>query len=226
MLQAEIRQSKRGLGAYRREGKIPAVVYGHGIQSVSVLMDKQEFLKHLKAEGKGSLLDLKIASDEPVKVILQDLQKHTLTQEYLHLDFYRIRMDEKMRVKVLLIFTGEAPAVKTGGVLVKAKDHVEIECLPKDLISSIAVDLSSLSELRASIKVRDLSVGSGISIIGNPDDIIVTIAEIKEDIEDAALAAQKEKEQLEKLKAEPEEKKDAEEGKEKDKAKDKAKEKK
>lgn len=220
MLHGEPRQPHIHLGSYRRSGKIPAIVYGHGVPSAPILIDKQEFLKFLRAGKEGALIDLEVGG-EPIKAVLQDWQVHPITQEYLHLDFYRIRMDEKMRVKVHLVFTGEAPAVKTGGVLVKNKDYVEVLCLPKDLVSGIAVDLSHLSEPHASIKVRDLPIPSGISVLGNPDDTVVTIAEMKEEVEDAAIAAQKEKEQIEKLKAEPEEKKeeDAEEGKGKEKEK-------
>lgn len=183
-------------------------------------------MRYLKTKGEGSLIDMTVSNEKPFKVILQDWQRHPITEEYLHLDFYRIRMDEKMRTKAQLMFTGEAPAVKIGGVLVKNKDHVEIECLPKDLVSHISVDLSGLAEIHASIKVRDLPVPPGILVLANPDDIVATIAEMREEVEDAAKIAEKEKEQIEKLKAEPEVKKDGEEGKETGKMKEKAKEKK
>ncbi|MBI4359650.1 MAG: 50S ribosomal protein L25 [Candidatus Jacksonbacteria bacterium] len=226
MLRAETRQPKTKLGALRHRGKIPAIVYGHGIASDAIFIDKQEFFKFLSTKGEGSLFDMSVSDGDPFKVILQEWQRHPITQDYLHLDFYRIRMDEKMRAKAHLTFIGEAPAVKTGGVLVKNKDYVEIECLPKDLISHISVDLSPLTEPKKSVKVRDLPIPSGVTVHANPDDIVATISEVKEDVEDAEIAAQKEKEQIEKLSAKTEEEKKAEEAKDKEKTKDRAKEKK
>ena len=109
-------------------------------------------------------------------VLIQDVQIHYLTSRPIHADFYEVSMTEKLKAKVALEFTGEAPAVKTlGGILVKVLSEVEVECLPADLPHNIEVNIDILKTLQDSIHVKDLSVPSKVTILTNPDEMVAKV---------------------------------------------------
>lgn len=207
MLHANERKSKTGLNSARKSGKIPAVVYGHGVQSLAIFVDKQEFIHLLKEKGEGALIDLSIKDQPSCKVLIQDTERGILNQEIIHLDFYRVKMDEKLRTDIRVHFIGEAPGVKAGGVLIKDRDHIQIECLPKDLIQEIQVDLSGLADIHSSITVADLSIPSGIIVLDDSNLILASIASVQQEkVEEVSAEEEKakEKEQIEKLGSKPE----------------------
>ena len=193
ILNAQKRTPGINLNVYRKEGKIPAVLYGHGFDSVQLLLLKSEFIKMIRNQGKGGLMDLKIDTEETHKVLLQDYQAHPITQDFIHADLYRIRMDEKLRTTVQLAFLGESPAVKQGGVLIKNYTEIEVECLPKDLVSEIEVDLSLLNNVHDSIKIEDLAFSPGVSVLAPKSEVIVTVAD--QAVEEIAVSTADEKAQ-------------------------------
>lgn len=175
-LNAQKRTPGINLNTYRKDGKLPAVLYGHGFDSVPLLLLKSEFIKLIRNQGKGGLLDLKIDTEETHKVLLQDYQANPITQDFIHADLYRIRMDEKLRTTVQLVFLGESVAVKQGGILIKNYTEIEVECLPKDLVSEIAVDLSLLNNVHDSLKIEDIAVPSGVLVLVPKSEVVVTVA--------------------------------------------------
>lgn len=222
MLKAQTRQPQTKLNELRREGKLPAVLYGRGFESVPVLLDYTQFTKEIKKHGEGALLDLQIDKAKPFKALLQDSQKDPVRQDLIHLDLYRVRMDEKLTTQIVLKFIGEPPAVRVGGVVVKSRDHLEVECLPGDLVSDIEVDLSSLAEIHDSLEVADIAVPRGITVLDEKDLTVASIAAPVEEEED--VSKEQEKAAIEELgkegaegkeeeKKEGEEKKQAEEEK-------------
>jgi large subunit ribosomal protein L25 len=207
MLHADERKPKTKLHTERKSGKIPAVVYGHGVKSLAIFIDKQEFIHLLKEKGDGALIDLSIKDQPAVKVLIQDTQRGILTQEIIHLDFYRVKMDEKLRTDIRVHFIGEAPGVKAGGILIKDRDYIQIECLPKDLIQEVQVDLSRLTDIHSSITVADLSIPHGVVVLDGSSLILVSIAAIQQEKVEAVSAEEekaKEKELIDKLGAKPE----------------------
>lgn len=207
MLHADERKSKIGLNAARKSGKIPAVVYGHGVKSRAVFVDKQEFTRLLKEKGEGALIDLSIKDEPSFKVLIQDTERGILTSEIIHLDFYRVKMDEKLRTEIRVHFIGEAPGVKAGGVFIKDRDRIQIECLPKDLIQEVQVDLSRLTDIHSSITVADLSIPSGVVVLDDFNLILASIAAIQQEKAETVSAEEekaKEKELIDKLGAKPE----------------------
>src|SRR3989344_2518785 len=135
--------------ALRKRSKIPAVVYGHGSGSRSVELESKEFDRLYDSAGTSNLIDLVMGSaKEPLKVLISDVQRDPMTDRVIHVDLHQVRMDEKIRTQIALEFVGEASAVKEfGGNLIISANSIEIECLPKDLISTINVDLSVLTKL-------------------------------------------------------------------------------
>ncbi|MCK9530122.1 MAG: 50S ribosomal protein L25/general stress protein Ctc [Gammaproteobacteria bacterium] len=163
-------RSDMGKGAsrrLRREGKIPGVIYGAHKEAVSVLLDHNEMMNHLKHEAFYShILTIKLGG-KTEQAVLKDLQRHPAKPILLHADFQRVSASEKLRLNVPLHFVGGdvAPGVKIGGgSIAHALAEVEITCLPKNLPEFIEVDLSGM-ELGQTIHLSDLKVGKGVELV-------------------------------------------------------------
>ncbi len=191
-LQAKVRDVR---GEKSRTVKdLPAVIYGAEKESQALTLSISEFIKLYEAAGESSLIDLVIDGKDDGKVLVQDVQLDPLSGRIIHVDLRRINMNKPMTATVELNFIGESPAVKAaGGTLVRTLEEVEVECLPKDLVSHIDVDLSVLATFEDMIKVGDLKLPAGITVISpNAEDLVakatpaLTEEEIKKMEEEAA----------------------------------------
>lgn len=162
----------------RKKDLIPAVVYGHNIPSLNIEIEKKIFEKIFKEAGKTTVIDLIIDSKKtPTKVLIHDLQYDPIKDKIIHVDFYQIKEKEKITTDIELKFVGEAPVVKEkNGILVHHLTKIKIECLPKDLIREIEVNLSSLREFDDLIRVKDLKVPSEIKILHELEDVVVGVS--------------------------------------------------
>lgn len=168
------------LAELRAQGKIPAVVYGHKIASSNVAIKKSDLEKIMRQASASDLIDLQIDNQAPIKVLLHEIDRQPVNDQVLHVDFYQVNMKEKIQTDVALEFVNESPAVKDlSGVLIKTLDHVEIECLPGDLISQLEVDLSQLKQLSDSIRVKDLIVPANVVMLTEPETTVVLVEEQK-----------------------------------------------
>lgn len=160
-------QGKGASRRLRREGKIPAIVYGGAQPPVNISLSANEMGKHLKVEAFYShLLTLKLDGTEQ-QVVLKDLQRHPVTGYATHADFLRVQADKLLRMHVPLHFKGAdiAPGVKTGGGIVEHHlNQVEVECLPKDLPEYIEVDLTNM-QVNDSIHLSELKVPQGVTLL-------------------------------------------------------------
>ncbi len=188
----------------RQEGLIPAELYGHGSENTHLSVPAKEFSKLFKEAGESTIINLNL-ENKKLPVLIHDLQKNPLNDEISHIDFYQVRMDEKITASVPLEFVGEASAVREkGGVLIKAAQEIEIEALPADLPHKIEVDLSHLSDIGMNIHVKDLKIDSKARILVDPETVIAIVAEpTKEEIEEKPIT-------VEEVKVEGEEKKEEE----------------
>ena len=160
----------KGKGAsrrLRREEKVPGVIYGGGKDPVSLTLEQNKMLKALSNEAFYShILTLKTGT-ESERVILKDVQRHPYKAFLLHLDFQRVRSDEKLHMHVPLHFTGasEAPGVKdAGGIVSHIMSDVEVSCFPDDLPEFIALDLSAM-ELNQILHLSDIKLPKGVEIV-------------------------------------------------------------
>ncbi|KKT76210.1 MAG: 50S ribosomal protein L25 [Parcubacteria group bacterium GW2011_GWF2_44_7] len=194
-LKAEAREiTGRKTNSLRRAGIIPAVLYGHGKKNQNLTVDEKEFGVILKEAGETSLVALKIG-DKKHNVLIHDLSRHPLTDKSIHIDFYEVKMDEKIKTKVPLVFIGESMAVKSeGGILVRSLQEVEVEALPQDLPREINVDISTLNTFEDKIHVSDLAVGANVKILANSEEMV------------ASVTPPRSEEELKELEAKPEEK--------------------
>ena len=179
----------------RAQGWIPAVVFGADVPAKSIQLEERTLIKALRQAGSTTLIDLFVDDEpEPHIVLAHDIQWHTLTAKLHHVDFYQVRLDRKVKTTPPIEIVGESPLVKAGrAVLVQVLGHVEVECLPSELIHSIPVDVSGLESLNDSITIADLRLPPGVAIHADPGDIVVSVvpprAALMTDEEEAAAAA-------------------------------------
>lgn len=189
----------------RKSGQIPAVLYGHGIKSQPVWILAKDFTKVFGKAGESTLIRLEIG-DKRANVLIHDIQKDPLSDEVLHVDFYQVRMDEKIKTKVPLVFVGEAPAVKAeGGVLVKNIQEVDVEALPQYLPHHLEVNISSLKNFDDHIFINDLPIFNSVKVLAEGNEIVASVIPPRSEEELAALE-EKVEEKVEEVKVVGEEK--------------------
>lgn len=184
-LEAKLRGEKNGnVKNIRKEGFIPANVYGSGVANQNIKIKSLEFSKVFAVVGESHLINLEIDGKGSIKVIVKDIQKDSTKDSIIHVDFYQVDMSKKIHTEIPLNFIGESRAVKElGGTLVKSMDSIEIKCLPGDLVDKIDVDLSGLNNFHDSIKTGELKMSGGIELVGSADEMVVIILEpVKEEI--------------------------------------------
>ncbi|HBR80951.1 MAG: 50S ribosomal protein L25 [Candidatus Uhrbacteria bacterium GW2011_GWE2_45_35] len=172
----------------RVDGNIPAVVYGAEAESQNICVNRKALVVAFREAGESSLVDLAIDGQEPLKVLIQDLQKDPLTGDVIHADFRVVDLTKEITAEIKLEFVGESPAVKgLGGTLIEALDTLEVRALPTALVSSIEVDISSLKTFDDAIHVSDLVLPAGIVAINSPEDTIAVVEEPRSEEEMAEL---------------------------------------
>jgi len=162
----------------RRDGLLPAVVYGAQKESISLSLSPEEFVKVFTAAGESSLIDLTVDNKSLGQVLVYEVDYDPVNDRVSHVDFKRVEADKKITATVEIIFVGEAPAVKElGGTFIHNLESVDIECLPKDLMHDIKVDVSVLKTFDDVIKVSDLPLNEGVEIVDqNPDQVVAKVA--------------------------------------------------
>ena len=174
----------------RRGGLIPCNIYGNGIESQPVQVEARKLGQIIARAGGTDLIALKIGgTDTPGMVIIRDVQRNPMTGEPIHVDFYQVNMAEKLKADVPLVFTGAAPAMKLKNVsLLHAMTALQVEALPDDLPHNIEVDISGLALPEQSIHVKDLKVSSKITILADPDQMLIKVAEVRKAVEEVPAA--------------------------------------
>lgn len=195
------------LGQLRRDGQLPAVLYGHGVEPTPLQLSAREAARVLRGVRGAELIELSV-DGEVRQVLVQDRQRDALRGDFLHLDFLAVDMTRKLTVAVPLRLTGTSFAVQSlSGVLVRGVSEVQVECLPSDLVTSLDVDISGLSEIGAAIHVRDVRVPATLTVLTGGDELVarVTAQAKEEDLTTPAGTTPSEVEVIEKGKDEEEE---------------------
>lgn len=176
-LKADVRQTGKGHAKnLRKQGLVPVVMYGQGTDADLLQIDARTLGRVMDEAGTHQLVALKVGRKKPVMTLAREIQRDSITRQYLHVDFFKVKMDEKVNASVPLEMVGEAPAVADlGGVLTQGLDQLEIECLPSDLVSSIEVSLENLKEFNDSIIVADLVVPDTLTILSDPSSMVAKI---------------------------------------------------
>lgn len=187
-INAKPRDEKLTVSEIKKAGSTPAVVYGKETDSIAVQVDARELKKLYNDVGESSLVQLKLDDTERL-VLFKQPQYDPITSEIIHMDLYQIKLGEKIKAEVQLVFVGESVAVEQeGGVLITNKDKVEIECLPRDLLKDITIDISALEKIDDSIAVKDLKVPEGVEILDDAEDSIVVVTPPREEEEEPVVS--------------------------------------
>ncbi|HEX3099633.1 MAG TPA: 50S ribosomal protein L25 [Patescibacteria group bacterium] len=176
-LKTELRETNnRTAKPLYRQGLIPVELYGHNVANVHLSVNQIEFEKVLRKAGESSIVELVLPDGGIRNVLIQDVERHYLSTAPIHVDFYEVKMTEKLTATVQIEFTGESHAVKAlGGTLVKALNEVEVECLPGDLPHQFDVDISVLDNFDKQILVKDLIVSDKVEIKADADEMVATV---------------------------------------------------
>lgn len=198
----------------RKQGIIPAVLYGEKVKSMPLEMDYHEFEKVYKEAGESTIIKLKVQSEkrktDEKNVLIYDIARDSVSDKFIHVDFYAVRMDKPITTEVPLVFEGNSPAVEVEeGTLVKNIVEVEVEALPANLPPEIKVDISVLKTFDDLIHVKDLKVSEDVKIIAEPEEVIASVipprseeelAELEEkpeeEVEEVEKVGEEEKEEL------------------------------
>lgn len=169
----------RKVKTLRRDGIIPAHVFGHKVKTIHVQVKASDFGKVFEKAGETGIIDLAV-DGEKKPVLVRNIQTHPVSDIPLHVDFYQVNLSEKVAVKVPIEIIGESPAVeKKIGLLLTPLSEVEVEALPADLPENIAVDISGFENISDEIKVKDLKVDtSKIRILVDPEQIVAQVGEL------------------------------------------------
>jgi large subunit ribosomal protein L25 len=163
------------------EGKLSAVVYGHNTDARPLVLDRLEFQKVFIKSGRTHLVDLIVDGDRGEKVLVREIQTHPRRLGPIHVDLYQVSLEEKITVEVPVHLIGESAAVKRGDADVLQPIHmVRVECLPTDIPEAFEVDLTPLEEIESELRISDLTVPKGVTLLIDPEELVVKIVHRRE----------------------------------------------
>jgi large subunit ribosomal protein L25 len=188
----------RSVKRLRRQGQIPAVVYGREFgEPLAVSIATRDLRNALQGHGIHSVFNLEIEGRGSTPVLVQDRQVDVVSRQLLHMDLHAINLNEEVESTVNLVITGSAPGVKEGGILDIVLREIGVKCLPANIPENITVDVSNL-QIGDSIHLRDLTAPEGVTLLGDADDMVASLlppSKAEEEVvapEAAAVAAEPE----------------------------------
>ena len=191
VIQAEKRLvTGKQVKALRREGKLPAVIYGYGIDPISIVLDTRSASRILAKASSSTLVTIELAGTQ-YPTLVREKQLDFIRNSLIHVDFLAVSMTEKITASVGVHITGEAPAVKDfGAILVTGLTELEVECLATDLPERFTIDVSGLTEISSGVYVKDIVPPPNVEILSDPEEVLVVAT---------AMAAEEEEEAEEEL---------------------------
>ncbi|UKS24942.1 50S ribosomal protein L25 [Paenibacillus sp. HWE-109] len=166
--------SKSQMNLLRKQGQVPAVVYGTDVGSISVTVSEKDILSTLKRNPRA-ILHAAIPQNGSKPVLLQNVQRDPISNKIVHVDFYQLNMNISMDSKVTIHFSGEPVGVKEGGILQVELYEVQVRCMPDKLLSAFEVDISGLG-IGDHLLVSDLSFHEGIEVLSDATAMLVKIS--------------------------------------------------
>lgn len=196
----------KGVKTLRRQGLLPAVMYGHNFEPVAITLDAHSATLTLNKVSSSTIITIDVDGDQQT-VLVREKQRDFLKNQLLHVDFQVVSQNETIRTAVTVELTGTSPAVRDlNGVLVTNLTQVQVEALPRNLPERLTLDISGLDTIGSAIYVRDIVVPSGVTILTDPEEAVAVVtgaaAEVEEPVE---IAEGEEPEVIERGKKEEEE---------------------
>ncbi len=160
----------------RHKGRLPAVVFGHGQTSVPITVDAHDFEILRRRIAGSTLVDVSIDGEKPHPVLVQRVQISPVTRKMLHAELFLVRMTEEVTMDIPVVTTGESPAVfDLGGTLLHALESVRVRALPGNLPERFEVPVEALVDFEMSVHVRDLVVPADVTLLTDPDEMVVRV---------------------------------------------------
>lgn len=164
----------------RKQGLIPATVYGKGFEAVSTQVSDRAFHAVYRKSGKTALIELEISGHGKQSVFVQEVQRHPVTRNILHVDFKVVDLKKLVQIEVPVVAVGESPIVARGdAILIHVVNTVMVEALPAELPQHIEVDASALDEMEKSIHVSDLPPVKGYKILAEPTEVLLSLTPVR-----------------------------------------------
>lgn len=168
------RLNSSGLRNLRQEGRLPGVVFGKNVNNEIIHISTTQFEKWLK-QGASGFIDLKLEGDQTLTVLLEDLQRNPVTGAPLHVDFQLVQTGEIIRTKLPVKITGTPVGTKSGGVVQIQDPYVEVEALPKNLPSSVELDISAMN-IGDTRFVKDLDLPPEVTVVSGDNELLVSVS--------------------------------------------------
>lgn|SRR5579859_224047 len=167
----------------RRQGRVPAVLYGHNVQPQALSVDARTLRRVWRSAGQSHLVDLTLDGGRPRKVLIRELQINPRTADLVHVDLFAVNLLEKLTVDVPLVPIGESPAVtvEKAGVLQQILTTLKVECLPSDIPAQLSVDISGLLAVDDGVHVSEVPLPQGVTLASgvSPDELVLKIAPVR-----------------------------------------------
>lgn len=179
-------KEKVAVSNMRAEGMIPAVVYGPKFVNTSISLNYQDFVRVYNKHGETTLIQLDI-DGKTVNTLIHDIDLDPVSNKVRHIDFYAPEAGKKVHANVPVNFIGESAAVKAGANLVKVLHEIEVEALPENLPHSIDADITIMTTLDISVHVKDLHFPVGVTTTLDPEEVVASVVEVKEEVEVAPI---------------------------------------
>jgi large subunit ribosomal protein L25 len=178
-LQVQKRTVKgKKVSTLRNAGYVPASIYGPLIDPVKIQVDYRELELTLRDAGGTNVIDIAVEDGETYPVLAREVQRDIIRGDILHVDFFSPDMNKKIRANVRLVIEGQSPLVASRkGIMITGPNSITVEMLPSNLINEVSVDVSQLTEMGATIEVKDLPISEGITVINDPDEMIARIVQ-------------------------------------------------
>jgi large subunit ribosomal protein L25 len=167
-------KSKGYLNELKRSGLVPGTVYGKGIENQAVSLVSKQLSRIFQVHGSRGLFSLEIDGDSGLMVVVREVQRHPITGQITHVDFWKVRLDEKINSTVGISIVGEEEIMKKGGILQAGAKEIEVSCLPQDIPETLVYDIAAL-EIGDKVTVADLQVPADVEILSDLDTLVATV---------------------------------------------------
>jgi len=176
----------------RRQGITPVHLFGHGIESQALQCDTARLQQVLAEAGKTKLINFKIDGEKKARsVIVREVEIELPRRGLVHVDFYQVKKAEEMKVEVPVVLVGEAPALKLReNTLLQELDTLSVECLPANIPASVELDISSLIESDQVLRVKDIELEKGVTVLNDPEVVVakISVRRVEEVVEEVVEA--------------------------------------
>ncbi len=167
----------KGVSQLRNSGRLPAVVFGHGLESIPVSLDLHEFEHIRRTAHSNTIIELKIDGKDVHKVLVHGVQVDPRHRRLLHVDLFELKSGEEVTVEIQLHTTGESYAVaRLGGTLLHNIDRVKIRALPENLPDALEYSIESLKDFETAIHLRDLPLPPNVTLLSDPEEVVAKVA--------------------------------------------------